>query len=198
MGAEAIQVPEIGRYIMLRVRLATMAYVHNTLHLETDRLLSAVDDLPHIERIFGWEGILRYLSALLERAIQLRDATRWSRYHPGIRQDLRFIDHNFSDPTLSLTQVSQAAGLSANYFSTLFRKEVGCTFGEYLTEKRISRARELLRPTALRTSQVALTVGYQDAHYFSNLFRRTQGCTPRQYRNRAAQDRHLTRSDVER
>lgn len=187
MGQEAMQVPELGRYIMLRIRLATMSYVHNTLHLEMDQLLSAVEGLPPMERIFGQEGILRYLTALLERATRLRDCTRWSDYHPSVRQGLHFIDQSFTEPDLSLAQVAQAAGLSPNYFSSLFRREVGCTFGEYLTEKRINRARELLRSTALRTAQVGRAVGYQDPHYFSNLFRRTQGCTPREYRSRAAE-----------
>lgn len=184
LGPTAIQIPELCRYIMLRIRLGTMAYVHHTLHQDMDSLLSAVDDMPPIERIFGREGTMRYMRSLLARATQLRDASRWSRYHASVRQGLRCIDQHFTEPGLSLAQVSEAAGLSPNYFSTLFRKEVGCTFGEYLTEKRISRARELLRTTALRTSQVAQAVGYQDAHYFSNLFRRNQGCTPREYRHR--------------
>ena len=188
MGQEAIQVPELGRYIMLRIRLATMSYVHNILHLEVEQLVSALDNLPPMERIFGREGVLRYLTALLTRATQLRDSARWSGYHPSVRESLRFIDHSFTEPGLTLAHAAQAAGLSPNYFSTLFRKEVGCTFGEYLTEKRIGRARELLRSTALRTAQVAQAVGYQDAHYFSNLFRRTQGCTPREYRSRAAEE----------
>lgn len=186
LGPETIQIPEICRYLMLRIRLSAMAYVNHTLHLDMDSLLSAVDGMPPIERIYGREGTMRYLRALLERTTQLRDASRWSRYHSNVRQGLRCIDQHFTEPHLSLAQVAEAAGLSPNYFSTLFRREVGCTFGEYLTQKRISRARNLLRSTAMRTAQVAQAVGYQDAHYFSTLFRRNQGCTPREYRNRMA------------
>jgi two-component system response regulator YesN len=185
MGPEAIQVPQLCRYIMLRIRLTATAYVHHVLHIETDALLSAVSDLPPIDHIFGREGTLRYLSALLTRTAQLRDAAQWSNYHPAVRAGLHCIDQRFTDSTLTLNEVAEAAGLSPNYFSTLFRKEVGCTFGEYLTQIRMRRARQLLRSTPQRTAQVARAVGYQDTHYFSNLFRKTQGCAPRDFRAQA-------------
>lgn len=195
-GAPALEIPSLCRYLMMRIRMATQAYVIHSLHLEAEDLLSAVEGMPSIDRIFGREGTLRYLTALLVRCAELRDSSSWSRYHPSIRQGLRCIDQNFTDPALSLSQVAEAAGLSPNYLSTLFRKEVGSTFGEYLTEKRMARARELLRSTALRSAQIGQAVGYQDAHYFSNLFRKTQGCTPREYRARSREDKEPTRSVV--
>lgn len=184
-GAQAIEVPALCRYLMLRVRLAVQSFVLHSLHLEPDRLFSAVADLPSIDQIFGREGTLRYLTALLQRTVELRNCSSWSRFHPAIRQALRCIEQNFTDPGLSLSRAAEAAGLSPNYFSTLFRKEMGVTFGEYLTQRRLKRAKELLRSTSLRSAQVARAVGYQDPHYFSNLFRRTQGCTPRAYREGA-------------
>lgn len=187
-GAQALEIPSLCRYLMMRIRLATQAYVIYSLHLEADDLLSVVEGMPSIDRIFGREGTLRYLTALLVRSAELRESSICSQYHPSIRQGLRCIDQSFTDPALSLSRVSESAGLSPNYFSTLFRKEVGSTFGEYLTEKRMSRARELLRTTALRSAQIGQNVGYQDAHYFSNLFRKTQGCTPREYRVRSREE----------
>ena len=44
------------------------------------------------------------------------------------------------------------------------------------------KAKELLRTTTLRSSQIAPQIGYKDAHYFSFVFRKTQGMTPREYR----------------
>jgi two-component system response regulator YesN len=141
-----------------------------------------VSDLPPIDHIFGREGTLRYLSALLARTTQLRDAAHWSHYHTAIRSGLQCINLRFTDSSLTLDEVADAAGLTPNYFSTLFRKEVGCTFGAYLTQIRMRRARHLLRSTSQRTAQVAKAVGYQDTRYFSSLFRKTQGCTPRDFR----------------
>ena len=59
---------------------------------------------------------------------------------------------------------------------------MGTTFVEYLTAKRMEKARELLRNSDLRSGEIATAVGYKDSHYFSFLFKKTQGCTPRDYR----------------
>ena len=72
--------------------------------------------------------------------------------------------------------------ISANYLSAVFSQEMGTTFVEYLTAKRMEKARELLRSSDLRSGEVAVAVGYKDPHYFSFLFKKTQGCTPRDYR----------------
>ena len=61
-------------------------------------------------------------------------------------------------------------------------QEIGETFTEYVTGKRMDLARELLRNTDKRSGEVAAAVGYRDPHYFSFLFKKTQGCTPRDYR----------------
>ena len=72
--------------------------------------------------------------------------------------------------------------LSNNHFCTVFSQEMGVTFTEYLTNVRITRARELLTTTPMRTSDVAYAVGYNDPHYFSYLFKKNTGLSPRDYR----------------
>ena len=54
---------------------------------------------------------------------------------------------------------------------------------EYLTAKRMEKARELLHSSNLRSGEIAVAVGYKDPHYFSFLFKKTQGCTPRDFRS---------------
>ncbi|MPM94812.1 HTH-type transcriptional activator Btr [bioreactor metagenome] len=83
---------------------------------------------------------------------------------------------------LSLNRVAQQINISPNYLSAVFSQEMGCTLTEYLTEKRMEKARELLRSTTKRSGEIAFEVGYKDAHYFSFLFKKSQGCTPRDYR----------------
>ena len=53
---------------------------------------------------------------------------------------------------------------------------------EYLTTLRMNKAKELLRCTGMRSSEIAGEIGYKDAHYFSYLFKKTQGMTPSDYR----------------
>ena len=74
--------------------------------------------------------------------------------------------------------------MSPSYFSSIFSKEVGQTFVEYLTEVRMNKAKELLMCSAMKTSEIGYEVGYRDPHYFSYIFKKTQGCSPKEYRAR--------------
>ena len=56
------------------------------------------------------------------------------------------------------------------------------TFTEYITQKRMEQAKQLLRQTEKHTGEIASEVGFRDPHYFSFVFKKTQGCTPREYR----------------
>ena len=128
------------------------------------------------------ETLVKSCAALLRRAIDLREEESGNQYKSMLKRALRYIDQNYTDENLSLNTVAKAANISPNYFSGVFSQEMGQTFVEYLTEKRMERAKELLRYSGKRSSEVAYEVGYRDPRYFSFLFKKTQGCTPSSYR----------------
>ena len=90
------------------------------------------------------------------------------------------------DEEISLNVVAGSVNVSSNHFSALFSQNMGQTFSEKLTSLRMEKARELLRCTSLRSSEIAGKVGYRDAHYFSYIFKKTQGMTPSDYRKASA------------
>lgn len=100
-----------------------------------------------------------------------------------LKKGLEYIEDNFSEETLSLNSVAGAIGVSANYFSSVFSQEMEMTFVEYVTKKRMEKAKKLLRQTEKPSGEIAAEVGYKDAHYFSVVFKKAVGCTPREYRN---------------
>ena len=81
-----------------------------------------------------------------------------------------------------LQDVAGEVGMSQSHFSTVFSQETGLTFTQYLTALRIGKAKELLSATAMRSSEIAFAVGYNDAHYFSYMFKKQTGMTPSEYR----------------
>ena len=95
-----------------------------------------------------------------------------------------FLADRFTDNNLMLQDVAEHVGMSNSRFSTVFAQESGRTFTEFLTGLRLEKAKELLRETDKRSSQIALEVGYNDAHYFSYLFKKNTGMTPGEYRSR--------------
>ena len=72
--------------------------------------------------------------------------------------------------------------MSAAYFSTVFSQTTGQSFISYLTAMRMQKAKELLRSTNMKLSDIALEIGYNEPNYFSHVFRKTTGMTPKEYR----------------
>ena len=125
---------------------------------------------------------------ILKMALAIRDRESTKHYRDLLAQALDFIDNHYSENTISLNVVAKQVDISPSYFSTVFSQEVGQTFVEYLTQKRMEAARRLLQQTELRSSEIANLIGYKDPHYFSYLFKKTQGCTPRDYRGGGKSD----------
>ncbi|MGM9539014.1 MAG: response regulator [Candidatus Onthomonas sp.] len=185
IGAEAMKSMLFCQYILLSIRFTTTAYVENQ-GLSRERLLDCISAQSPVPQIHTLDQIKEYISALLACAIDLREESSAGRYHSLMAQTREYIEQHYTDESLSLNTVARAVNLSASYFSALFSQEMGKTFTEYVTEKRMERACTLLRTTKMRSSEIAFAVGYRDAHYFSFLFKKTQGCTPRDYRSGVA------------
>jgi two-component system response regulator YesN len=97
----------------------------------------------------------------------------------------RHIHRAFSSPTLSICEIARAVGLSEAYVCRLFHEATGMTVHEYITEYRISRAKELLHAgRQIKMAEVAERVGFSDANYFAKVFRKATGLVPSEYRER--------------
>lgn len=73
--------------------------------------------------------------------------------------------------------------VSAAYFSTIFKRETGKTFVQYLTDLRMEKAVELLLSTSEKTYMIARKVGYADPNYFSYVFKKQFGMSPSKYKD---------------
>ena len=124
------------------------------------------------------------LTKLIEHAVEARDSKATKRYGKLIEDAKEYIGKNYANGEISLNATAQSVNLSPNHFSTIFSQETGSTFIEYLTDLRMEKAREMLRCTDRKTSEIAYCVGYQDPHYFSYLFRKINNCSPREYREK--------------
>ncbi|WP_409341814.1 response regulator [Paenibacillus sp. MBLB4367] len=85
---------------------------------------------------------------------------------------------------LPLQSMADRMNVSESYFSRLFKKHVGVSFLEYITNLRVQAAKELLADPRFKMYEIAERVGYQDARYFSQIFRKSTGETPSEYRKR--------------
>jgi AraC-like DNA-binding protein len=95
----------------------------------------------------------------------------------------RFMDECYDRP-LDLTEISKEACLSRYHFLRLFRQAFDTTPRQYLIQRRIEKAKELLRARTLSVTDICFAVGFQSLGSFSSLFRRCVGDAPVDYRRR--------------
>ena len=93
-----------------------------------------------------------------------------------------FMSQNYTNPNLMLQDVAKAVSMSKSRFSTVFSQTTGQSFTEYLMMLRLNKAKELLKSSSLKSSQIATEIGYNDSHYFSYIFKKNVGMTPSEYR----------------
>ena len=127
------------------------------------------------------QSVLRLLQWDIGRELRRLGDERSLRETRPITEAKRYIQQHYRE-SLRLEDVSSAVGFNATYFSTLFKKETGQNFMDYLTELRISKAKELLCGDKLSVQDVAELVGYRDLKYFSRLFKKTTGVSPSDYK----------------
>ncbi len=100
---------------------------------------------------------------------------------PQIAAAVRYLQAHFAEP-VTLGDVASAAGFHPSYFSTVFKQELGLGFSEYLTELRLSRAREQLAGGSDPIKEVAKRAGFLDYSHFCKTFRKKTGLSPAEYR----------------
>lgn len=102
---------------------------------------------------------------------------------PSVRR--RIVDYIEAhlDQTLTLDQLASEAGLSTFHFAKMFRISFGIPPHRYLAERRVERARNLLRSGGLALAQMALACGYASQSHFTKAFRSATGITPGEWRN---------------
>jgi AraC-like DNA-binding protein len=91
----------------------------------------------------------------------------------------------FSEP-ITLDDMADVAGLSKYHFLRLFKATYGITPREYLSQRRIERAQDLLRTTNLTVTEVCFMVGFSSLGSFSSRFRSLVGETPTEFQRRYA------------
>src|SRR6478672_6103352 len=97
------------------------------------------------------------------------------------QQVIDFIDEHLQDE-LSLVELSRIAKLSPHHFATAFKASTGLSPHRYVIERRIHRARDLLRRDDKSISEIAYAVGFSSQSHLTANFRRTMGVTPRKFR----------------
>jgi YesN/AraC family two-component response regulator len=139
---------------------------HASVTFQTKGILSEEEIAASFHHaLFGTDTLPQHTSALVKRAVV-------------------YFHQNYHRP-LSRWEVAEEIGVSEDYLSRVFRREMDISPWEYLNRYRILRAKELLRRTNDNIQTVARRVGFADPAYFSRVFSKMTDLSPSAYRKRA-------------
>lgn len=94
-----------------------------------------------------------------------------------------YINHHYQE-NITQEQVASISGFSKFHFTRIFKQCMDMTFYEYLNEKRITKAEELLYTTVLSITDIAMNSGFSSISAFNRTFKSIKGCSPSEYRNK--------------
>ncbi len=134
----------------------------------------------HIAESFSTsDQIMHFMVALLEKGKTL--CTPSNSVASAAQKIKDYLDLHFAED-ISLSDLSEIVHLNSKYVSDLFRKEYEITLTNYVTQKRMEKAKLLLLRSKDPIVEISEQVGYNDAKYFTRLFKRNNGISPAQFR----------------
>ena len=122
-----------------------------------------------------------YLRRIIRKSFEQMKKEKETLDSKPIREAKTYINEHLSEP-ISLDMVSDVVGFNTAYFSTLFKKETGSTFSDYLLINRLEQAKRLLRETKCPVAEVCTRVGYNDTKHFTKKFAKYTSLKPNEYR----------------
>ncbi len=136
---------------------------HAHVAFQSKGILSKEETMAALNRaLFGMDSLPPQTSALVKRAVA-------------------YLHQNYARP-LSRWEIAEAIGVSEDYLSRVFSRELGLSPWDYLNRYRVNRAKELLSRTDVNIRSVAHQVGFRDQAYFSRVFHKLTGKSPNTFR----------------
>lgn len=134
-----------------------------------------------IEQLKNISQLPEFFNNVIRRYCRLVQEHAYPNLRPLTNLAVTYIKEHLAD-NLTVKDTAKALTINANYLSTLFHKDMGMTFIDFVNKERTNQAAALLRHTNLQIQQIASAVGYNNTSYFAKQFVRFQGISPSHYR----------------
>lgn len=171
-----------GSYLRIMwVRILNMIFQHfdgkGNKSISEEELLTNFNLPDHIQSI---SEIRQKISQILMGCLRTRGMSEVSA-RSKIQMAVRYIQEHYSE-NITVLDLAERYEMSPNYFSSIFKQEIGVSAVNYFTDMRMQKAQELLSRSDNSVVDIAKKVGYEDSQYFFRVFKKNVGMTPLQYR----------------
>lgn len=184
----------VQEYILVEQNVQAYAYYVNALcselyrfainhNLDTRTVFGTNDDIYRLASGMDQIQLRRWVLEVTTSMQNMIQATRVDTNKSFVSKAIDYVYENYANKDLTVENLCKELGVSAAYFSTVFKRETGQTFVAFLTDVRMKKAIELLLEENEKTGVIARRVGYGDPNYFSYVFKKQFGISPSKYRD---------------
>lgn len=182
LGSESLR-PVKNNGIVFSTLLARAAITGG---VEPDVALSQADlYTKKIEDIYRYNELINVIEQMALQFTDLVLQTSEVNHVSVVKKVSKYIHSHLSEQ-IRLNDVAEYVDLSPNYFSSLFKREMGIAFADYVNEIRIKESQFLLETTDYSIVDIAVAVGFNNQNYFTTIFRKHTGTTPKQFRMKSS------------
>lgn len=174
----------INSDLIRHITLKPNKLIYNFNENETCGILKSINDIKNEisnPDIFGNIVLSGILSNLIISLLRLTSDENCQSVPMLIQRAVAYINTNFRDE-ISLSQLAERLSVSVNYLGTLFKKNLGMTFNDYINNVRLKYACRLLISSDLSVKETAYASGYNSTEYFAYVFKKKINVSPGNYR----------------
>ena len=179
----SLEKPSLQEYQFFLMDLVTN--IHKFLlsnQVDAGLIFPKEEDVYQKVQQFNLEELSAWMKQVCEKVQVLIQEKRSDKTKSFVKKAVEHVHSHYMDKDLSVEALSFELHVSAAYFSTVFKKETGKSFINYLTDYRMEKALRLLVEEEEKTYIIAESVGYSDPNYFSYAFKKKFGMSPSKYK----------------
>lgn len=140
----------------------------------SDRVINTIDKLSDKNEIFMCLGI-----EIIKLTESVKRNKKQPEFSPHIRNCIKYINDNLYQK-ISVTSVANHCGISADYLSQIFKREIGENLSSYILRQKLEKAKSLLL-NGMSSKEICIEVGFSSQAYFVTVFKRFYNMTPSEY-----------------
>ena len=151
--------------------------------MDTNLIFPKEEDVYQKVQQFSLAELSQWLKEVCKKIQRHIQEMRSDKTKSFVKRAVEHVHSHYMDKDLTVEALSQELHVSAAYFSTVFKRETGKSFINYLTDYRMEKAIRLLMEEEEKACSIAESVGYSDPNYFSYPFKKKFGMSPSKYKS---------------
>jgi two-component system, response regulator YesN len=175
--------PAKSQYLCFKLINHVFEYVHQEFDINVEAVLQEEKYLifKQLNQLRTMEEHKVWLLEKIGKLVDYLSDNQMSQKEKLLHDVKNYLKENYAQ-TIGLDEIAGNFHISPAYLSSLFSKNTGVTLFEYIITMRMEKAKELLRTTNNKISDICQQVGYENQRYFNQVFKKNIGTTPGNYR----------------